>query len=65
MRESKILKLEDLLPQFSSKVEIKVVREDIVNALEEYKQGIEECKTDLEELHNNAETVKQDLSDLK
>lgn len=65
MKESNLLKLEDLLPHFSDKVSVEVVQEDIVNALEEYKQGIEESKEELEELHHNAETVKADILELK
>jgi hypothetical protein len=55
MHESKVLKLEDLLPNFDGSMTISQLKQDICDALEEYKIRIEEYREDLEESRKSSE----------
>ena len=65
MRESKLIKMEDLLPYFNEEVSIEKFKDDICGALQDYKVKIEEYKSELEESKKSADLVKQELREIR
>lgn len=65
MHESEVLKLEDLLPNFDGKLTISSLKNDIWDALEDYKIRIEEYRNDLRESRQSSEQVKDELREVK
>jgi len=65
MRESKLIKMEDLLPHFNEEVSIEKFKDDICGALQDYKVKIEEYKSELEESKKSADLVKQELREIR
>jgi hypothetical protein len=65
MHESDVLKLEDLLPSFDGNLTIKSLKQDICDALEDYKVRIEEYREDLRESRQSSDQVKEELREVK
>lgn len=59
------IKLEDILPYFPDFVLIDDFREEICKSLEEYKNEIEELKTEMKDATENAELIRNDIKELK
>jgi len=60
-----ILKIEDILPFFPDFVVIDDFKEEIAHALEGYSAHIDELKKEMNETTQTAESIKQDIADLK
>ena len=65
MNESKLIKMEDLLPYFNEHDSISNFKEDICKALEGYKLKIDELNEELKESKSSAEQVKGELKSIK
>lgn len=65
MNESKLIKMEDLLPYFDEQDSISNFKEDICKALEGYKQKIDELNEELKESKSSARQVKDELKTIK
>ena len=65
MKESKLIKMEDLLPYFDDNDSISNFKEDICKALDGYKKKIHELNEELKESKNSAEQVKKELKIIK
>lgn len=65
IKETTLLKIEDILPFFPDFVVIDDFKDEICLALEEYTKDIERLKTDMDEATKNAEAIKKDISGLK
>jgi hypothetical protein len=61
MRESRCIKMEDLLPYFNEKESISQFKKDICSALKDYTDRIDELMQDLNESRSSANLVKNDL----
>lgn len=65
MRESRLIKMEDLLPHFNEKESISQFKDDICSALSDYTEKIKELMEDLNESRASANLVKTDLKTVK
>lgn len=65
MNESKLIKMEDLLPYFNEQDSISNFKDDICKALNSYKARIDELKSELSESKNSSEQVKRELKTIK
>ena len=65
MNESKLIKMEDLLPYFDEQDSISNFKEDICKALAGYKTTIDELNEELKESKASAEQVKSELKFVK
>lgn len=65
MHESKLIKMEDLLPYFDESVSISNFKEDICKALEGYKEKIDELKQEMDESSNSSMQIKKELHTVK
>lgn len=61
MHESKLVKMEDLLPYFDDKVSIYNFNNELCKALNGYKESIHELKEELEASTKNREVTKDDI----
>lgn len=60
-----VLKIEDILPFFPDFVVIDDFKDEICTALELYSAHIESLKSEMNDATKTAETIKQDMKDLK
>lgn len=65
MNESKLIKMEDLLPYFDEQDSISNFKEDICKALAGYKNKIDELNDELKESKKSSEQVKNELKSVK
>ena len=65
MNESRLIKMEDLLPYFDEQDSISNFKDDICKTLAAYKQKIEELNGELNESKNSSEQVKKELKTIK
>ena len=65
MNESKLIKMEDLLPYFDEQDSISNFKEDICKALAGYKKTINELNEELKESRTSAHQVSEDLDGVK
>lgn len=61
MHESRLVKMEDLLPYFDDQVSISNFNNELCTALNGYKESIEELKEDLSHSTNSRELVRLDI----
>ena len=61
MHESKLVKMEDLLPYFDDKVSISNFNTELCTALNGYKESIEELQEDLSHSTRSREIVREDI----
>lgn len=59
------IKLEDILPFFPDFVLIDDFKDEICKSLEEYKNEIEDLKTDMQDATQNANLIREDIKELK
>ncbi|KAJ1564074.1 hypothetical protein HK096_009739, partial [Nowakowskiella sp. JEL0078] len=62
---SDVLKIEDILPFFPDFCLINDFKEEIITALEEYNQHIEDLKTEMDEATTSAESIRLDIRELR
>jgi DNA repair exonuclease SbcCD ATPase subunit len=65
MNESKLIKMEDLLPYFDEQDSISNFKEDICKAISGYKKKIDELNNELRESKASAQQVKGELKNIK
>lgn len=65
MRESRLVKMEDLLPYFDDKVSISNFNDELCTALNGYKESIEELQEDLSHSTKSREVVREDIYSAK
>ncbi|KAH7928483.1 hypothetical protein BV22DRAFT_1058671 [Leucogyrophana mollusca] len=65
LEDTDILKIEDILPFFPDFVVIDDFKEEIAHALEGYSAHIDELKKEMDEATRTAESIKQDIAELK
>ncbi|KAH7912578.1 Pep3/Vps18/deep orange family-domain-containing protein [Hygrophoropsis aurantiaca] len=65
LEDTEILKIEDILPFFPDFVVIDDFKEEIAHALEGYSAHIDELKKEMDEATRTAESIKQDINELK
>ncbi|KAI9322126.1 Pep3/Vps18/deep orange family-domain-containing protein [Dichotomocladium elegans] len=65
LRQSDLLKIEDILPFFPDFVHIDDFKDEICNALEDYNIRIEELKTEMDEATKSADSIRLDIRELK
>ena len=65
MNESKLIKMEDLLPYFNEQDSISNFKEDICKALDGYKKKIDDLNEELKESKASATQVKNELKNIK
>ncbi|KAL1931607.1 hypothetical protein VTP01DRAFT_9750 [Rhizomucor pusillus] len=65
LRQSDLLKIEDILPFFPDFVLIDDFKDEICAALEEYNIHIEELKTEMDEATRSADSIRLDIRELK
>jgi len=65
LESTNLLKIEDILPFFPDFVVIDDFKEEICTALEGYTAHIEELKAEMDEATKSAESIKNDIADLK
>lgn len=65
MNESKLIKMEDLLPYFDEQDSISNFKDDICKALIEYKSKIQDLSTELTESKKSSDEVKKELRGIK
>ncbi|XP_046660133.1 vacuolar protein sorting-associated protein 18 homolog isoform X2 [Homalodisca vitripennis] len=61
LRQSDLIKIEDILPFFSDFVTIDHFKEAICGALQEYNQHIQDLKEEMEDATKSAEIIRQDI----
>jgi|JI61114C2RNA_FD_contig_71_1900856_length_3073_multi_2_in_0_out_0_3 hypothetical protein len=64
-KESKVVKIEDLLPHFNEKIKIEDFKDEICESLKGYSQEIERLKRQMESYSSNAEQLKNELRTIK
>jgi len=62
---TKVLKIEDILPFFPDFVVIDDFKEEICTALERYSSDIDQLKAEMDEATRSAESIKHDIKELK
>ncbi|KAH7885903.1 Pep3/Vps18/deep orange family-domain-containing protein [Phlebopus sp. FC_14] len=65
LEDTELLKIEDILPFFPDFVVIDDFKEEIAHALEGYSTHIDELKKEMDEATRTAESIKQDIVQLK
>ena len=65
LRLSQLLKIEDILPFFPDFVLIDDFKEEICAALEDYNTHIESLKAEMDEATKSAESIRQDIRELR
>ena len=61
MKESKILKIEDVLPKISDTIKIEEFKKQISNCIDEYESNIKKLKEDISSYNKTAENIKSDI----
>ncbi|KAG0167963.1 hypothetical protein DFQ28_011230 [Apophysomyces sp. BC1034] len=65
LKQSDLLKIEDILPFFPDFVLINDFKNEICSALEEYNIHIEDLKTEMDEATKSADSIRLDIRELK
>ena len=65
MKESKILKIEDVLPHITDTIKIEEFKKQISNCINDYEQNIKKLKDDINEYNKTAENIKNDIVKVK
>ncbi len=65
LKQTDLVKIEDVLPYFPDFALIDDFKEDIQTALEEYNSRIESLKTEMDEATKSAENIRLDIRALK
>ena len=65
MKESKILKIEDVLPHITDKIKIEEFKKQISNCINEYEENIKKLKEDINVYNKTAENIKGDIYRIK
>lgn len=65
LENATVLKIEDILPFFPDFVVIDDFKDEICTALEGYSAQIESLKSEMNDATKTADTIKQDMEDLK
>ena len=65
MRESKILKIEDVLPHITDTIKIEDFKKHISECINDYENNINKLKKDITEYNNTAENIKNDIAKVK
>ena len=65
MKESKILKIEDVLPHITDKIKIEEFKKQISNCINEYEENIKKLKDDINVYNKTAENIKGDIYRVK
>ena len=65
MHESRLIKMEELLPYFDEQGDITDFKEDICEALDGYRDEIEKLQEEMEESRHSAQQLKSELQEVK
>ncbi|KAJ3071689.1 hypothetical protein HDU98_004948 [Podochytrium sp. JEL0797] len=65
LKQSDLLRIEDILPFFPDFVLIDDFKSDLCQALEEYNEHIEQLKEDMDEATRSAQNIRKDIQNLK
>ena len=65
MKESKILKIEDVLPHITESIKIEEFKKQISNCINEYEANIKKLKEDINDYNKTAENIKNDIYRVK
>lgn len=65
MKESKILKIEDILPHITEKIKIEVFKTQISDCIKEYENNIKTLKEDINGYKDASENIKNDINKIK
>ena len=65
MKESKILKIEDVLPHITDTIKIEEFKKQISNCINEYEANIKKLKEDINDYNKTAENIKGDIYRVK
>ena len=65
LKESKILKIEDVLPHITDTIKIEDFKKQISNCINEYETNIKKLKKDINDYNKIAENIKGDISKIK
>ena len=65
MAESKILKIEDILPFISDKIKIEDFKKQISRCISEYEENIKSLKSDINEYNKTTEIIQDDINSIK
>ena len=65
MRESKILKIEDVLPHITDTIKIEEFKKQISNCINDYEDNIKKLKEDISDYNKTAENIKNDIIKIK
>ena len=65
IKESKILKIEDVLPHITDTIKIDDFKKQISNCINDYENNIKKLKEDINEYNKTAENIKNDINKIK
>ena len=65
MKESKILKIEDVLPHINDSIKIEEFKKQISHCINEYETNISKLKEDISEYNKTSENIKNDIYKVK
>ena len=65
MKESEILKIEDVLPHIMDNIKIEVFKTEITQCINIYENNIQELKKDISNYNKTAENIKSDIYQVK
>ena len=65
MKESKILKIEDVLPYITDSIKIEEFKKQISNCINEYETNIQKLKKDINDYNKISENIKSDISKIQ
>ena len=65
MKDSKILKIEDVLPHITDTIKIEDFKKQISECISDYEDNINNLKKDIESYNKTAENIKNDMVNLK
>ena len=65
MKESKILKIEDVLPHITDTIKIEEFKKQISNCINDYEENIKKLKEDITDYNKTAENIKNDIIKVK
>ena len=65
MKESKILKIEDVLPHITDTIKIEDFKKQISECIADYEKNIKKLKDDINNYNKTAENIKNDIVNLK
>ena len=65
MKESKILKIEDVLPHITDTIKIEEFKKQISNCINDYEDNIKKLKEDISDYNKTAENIKNDIIKIK